>query len=65
VLGAGAFDQSPHTRTALAHHGAKALRRGEQAGARYEPAQRAFNDRQMLPQPAAQQQQQIQPKKDE
>ena len=29
----------------------------------YDAAQREFNDRQMLPQPAAQQQQQIQPKK--
>jgi hypothetical protein len=53
----------PHTRAALL---TMAQKRYERATSRpdYEAAQREFNDRQMLPRTAMQQQQQIQPKKE-
>jgi hypothetical protein len=57
--------KDPHTRTALLTMAQKLSDGASKRTHDYETAQRAFNDRQMLPQPAAQQQQQIQPKKDE
>ena len=53
----------PHTRAALLTMAQKLYDRASRRADGYEAAQREFNDRQMLPQPAAQQQQQIQPKK--
>jgi hypothetical protein len=56
----------PHTRAALLTLAQKLYDRASKRVDDYEAAQREFNDRQMLPKPAAQQQQQqIQPKKDE
>ena len=55
----------PRTRTALLTMAQKLYNRASKRAGDYEAAQREFNDRQMLPQPAAQQQQQIQPKKAE
>jgi hypothetical protein len=55
----------PHTRAALLTMAQKLYDRASKRVDDYEAAQREFNDRQMLPKPAAQQQQQIQPKKDE
>jgi hypothetical protein len=53
----------PHTRAALLTMAQKLYDRASKRVDNYAAAQREFNDRQMLPQPAAQQQQQIQPKK--
>jgi hypothetical protein len=57
----------PHTRAALLAMAQKLNDRATRRVDGYEAAQREFNDRQMLPQPpqqpALQQQQQIQPKK--
>jgi hypothetical protein len=55
----------PHTRAALLTMAQKLYDRASKRADGYEAAQREFNDRQMLPQPAAQEQQQIQPKKAE
>jgi hypothetical protein len=55
----------PHTRAALLTMAQKLYDRASKRVDDYEAAQREFNDRQMLPKPAAQQQQQIQPKKDD
>ena len=55
----------PHTRAALLTMAQKLYDRASKRTDNYETAQREFNDRQMLPQPAAQEQQQIQPKKAE
>jgi hypothetical protein len=55
----------PHTRAALLTMAQKLYDRASKRVDDYEAAQREFNDRQMLPKSAAQQQQQIQPKKDE
>jgi len=55
----------PHTRAALLTMAQKLYDRASKRADDYEAAQRVFNDRQMLPKSAAQQQQQIQPKKDE
>jgi hypothetical protein len=55
----------PHTRAALLTMAQKLYDRASKRVDDYEAAQRVFNDRQMLPKSAAQQQQQIQPKKDE
>jgi hypothetical protein len=53
----------PLTRAALLTMAQTLYNRASKRADDYEAAQREFNDRQMLPQPAAQQQQQIQPKK--
>ena len=53
----------PHTRAALLTMAQKLHDGASKRADDYAAAQREFNDRQMLPQPAAQQQQQIQPKK--
>jgi hypothetical protein len=53
----------PHTRAALLAMAQKLYDGASKRAGDYAAAQREFNDRQMLPQPAAQQQQQIQPKK--
>ena len=55
----------PHTRAALLTMAQKLQDGASKRADDYEAVQRDFNDRQMLPQPAAQQQQQIQPKTDE
>jgi hypothetical protein len=55
----------PNTRAALLTMAQKLYDRASKRVDNYEAAQREFNDRQMLSKPAAQQQQQIQPKKDE
>ena len=55
----------PQTRAALLGLAQKLYDGASRRAHHYEAAQREFNDRQMLPQPAPQQQQQIQPKKDE
>jgi len=55
----------PHTRAALFTMAQKLYDRASKRADDYEAAQREFNDGQMLPKPAAQQQQQIQPKTDE
>jgi hypothetical protein len=55
----------PHTRAARLTRAQKLQDGASKRADDYEAVQRDFNDRQMLPQPAAQQQQQIQPKKDE
>lgn len=55
----------PRTRTALLTMAQKLYHRASKPADDYEAVQREFNDRQMLPQSAAQQQQQIQPKKAE
>ena len=53
----------PNTRAALLTMAQKLYDRASKRVDNYEAAQREFNDRQMLSKPAAQQQQQIQPKK--
>lgn len=55
----------PHTRAALLTMAQKLHDGASKRADDYEAVQREFNDRQMLPQPAAQEQQQIQPKKAE
>ena len=55
----------PRTRVALTIIAQKLYDMANPQSAKYELAQREFNNRQMLPQAAVQQQQQIQPKKDE
>ena len=55
----------PRTRAALLTMAQKLYDRASKPADDYEAVQREFNDRQMLPQPAAQQQQQIQRKKAE
>jgi hypothetical protein len=53
----------PHTRAALLTMAQKLYDGASKRAGDYAAAQREFNDRQMLPQSATQQQQQIQPKK--
>ena len=55
----------PHTRAALLTMAQKLYDRARKPADDCEAVQREVNDRQMLPQPVAQQQQQIQPKKAE
>jgi hypothetical protein len=71
VLGIGAVNNRFEDADGPAHYGPEAEPYGEQSAQSFEMAQREFNDRQMLPrqpmgpQPVMQQQQQIQPKKEE
>ena len=55
----------PHTRAALLTMAQKLQDGASKRADDYDAVQREFNDRQMLPKPAAQQQQQIPRKKDE
>jgi hypothetical protein len=55
----------PRTRAALLTMALKLYERATKPADDYEAAQREFNDRQMLPRSGMQQQQQMQPKKEE
>ena len=55
----------PRTRAALLTMALKLYERATKPADGYEAAQREFNDRQMLPRSSVQQQQQMQPKKEE
>ena len=55
----------PRTRAALLTMALKLYERATKPADGYEAAQREFNDRQMLPRSDMQQQQQMQPKKEE
>ena len=64
-LGLAHSTTDPRTRAALLTMAQKLYDRASKRADDYEAAQREFNDRQMLPQSPMQQQQQIQPKRDD
>ena len=64
-LGLAHSTTDPRTRAALLTMAQKLYDRASRRADDYEAAQREFNDRQMLPQPAVQEQQQLRPKKGE
>lgn len=64
-LGLAHSTTDTRTRTALLTMAQKLYDRASKRADDYEAAQREFNDRQMLPQSPMQQQQQIQPKRDD
>jgi hypothetical protein len=64
-LGLAHSTTDARTRAALLTMAQKLYDRASKRADDYEPAQREFNDRQMLPQSPMQQQQQIQPKRDD